>query len=63
VIATIIKQCRAKGTTVILCGPQKQPQGILHKSHIVGGKDGVFYSPDYATSLKMAEEMATKESM
>lgn len=61
-ISNIIKQCQAKGTKVILSGVQPQPEKILHNDHIEHDKGGVFYSPNYATSLKMGEDMVAKES-
>ncbi len=61
VIGKMIKQCQSRGTKVILSGVQSQPEKILRNGHIEHGKDGVFFSPDYDASLKMAEAMVTKE--
>lgn len=61
-IGSMIKQCHDKGTKVILSGVQPQPEKILCNSHIEHGKNGVFYSPNYATSLKMAEDIVARKS-
>lgn len=61
-IQNILQQCQSRGTKVILSGVQPQPEKILHNGHIEHGKDGVFYSPDYETSLKMAEDIVAEES-
>lgn len=60
-IINMIKQCQTKGTKVILSGVQPQPEKILRNAHVEHGANGVFYSPDYATSLKIAEDMVMKE--
>lgn len=56
-VRNIILQCQEKGTTVILSGLQPQPESILQNADIKHGKHGVIFSPDYASSLKMAGEM------
>ncbi len=60
-ISNMIKQCQTKGTKVILSGVQPQPEKILRNAHVEHGANGVFYSPDYATSLKIAQDMVLKE--
>ena len=60
VIESIIKQCRAKGTIVILSGVQPQPKKILTNAHIQDGREGVIYSPDYKSSLAVAEEIVAE---
>lgn len=59
-IQNIVQQCQSKGTMVILSGVQPQPEKILHNADIKHGTNGVFYNPDYATSLKLAEDIVTK---
>lgn len=60
-ISKMIKQCQAKGTNVILSGVQLQPETILHNANIKHGANGVFYSPNYETSLQIAQDMVLKE--
>lgn len=61
VIAHMIKKFHGIGTKIILSGTQPQPEKILNNSHVQHRKDGVFFSPDYVTSIKIAQEiMATK---
>lgn len=62
VIQNMIRQCQGKGAKVILSGIQSQPEKILKNAHIEHSQGGVFFSPNYATSLKMAEEMIAVES-
>lgn len=56
-IHNMIRQCQAKGTTVILSGVQKQPEKILRADHVEHGQHGVIYAPDYATSLQIAADI------
>jgi SulP family sulfate permease len=56
-IEKVIQQCQQKGTSIILCGIQSQPLRILNNAHIVSGEGGVYYSPDYKTSLQMAVDL------
>lgn len=56
-IHNIIRRCQDKGTMVILSGVQPQPQKILRNEHVEHGKQGVIFSPDYVTSLKIAEDI------
>jgi SulP family sulfate permease len=58
----MIKQCQTHGTQIILSGVQTQPQKILHKGHIADGKNGVFFTADYKSALKLAETLIGKSS-
>jgi len=54
-IKNMLKQCQDKGTKVILSGLQSQPENILKNAHVLHGKDGVIFSPDYQSSLNTAQ--------
>lgn len=54
VIENIIRDCRAGGTHVILCGVQAQPRGILKNGGVGDGADGVSFAVDYAAALAEA---------
>ncbi|MFY9288374.1 MAG: STAS domain-containing protein, partial [Alphaproteobacteria bacterium] len=58
VIANVVKQCLAKGTKVILSGPQAQPQEILKKAGVIDNGAEIIFSPDYQTSLNLAQTIA-----
>jgi SulP family sulfate permease len=58
-IENLIKECKAKGTRIILSGLQKQPQDILANGGIYNGTDGVIFTSGYRDSLALAEGLIT----
>lgn len=54
-IESLIADCAAKGTRVILSGLQEQPQHILANAGIRNGEKGVVFTTRYRDSVALAE--------
>lgn len=56
-LAGMVQACRDRGTKVVLSGAGAQPRAILEKVLIRDDGNGVVFSPDYPTSLHVAEAL------
>ncbi len=61
VLENVIRDCRAKGTKVILSGLQKQPQNILARGGVNDATQGVFFAAGYEDAIAVARRLLSSE--
>lgn len=61
VLETLLRQCHAKGTRLILAGVQAQPADIIQKSAIMDAHYGVILCSDYKTALVKAKSLLEED--